>query len=204
MNLRIDDRMILAASSAIWTLNPLSGALNGEHLSRCHPPSADLMNLSHVCPATLTNQDGSEYKPSLAYDPAQNVLSFTASFEMHGSATEYPVVRASSFLLCCRFWLTIAPKVHLPFRLGAFSLLASFGCDFCEQSFLGPLRQCLLTLPRYELRTTFETIFFTLTSRMDGAVSSDRLFFFLLVMRTFDVSTSLCWTFSLPFNYVQH
>jgi hypothetical protein len=59
----------LGPSSAIWTLNPLSGALN----------------------ATLTNQDGSEYKPSLAYDPAQNVLSFTASFEMHGSATEYPV-----------------------------------------------------------------------------------------------------------------
>jgi hypothetical protein len=195
--------MILAASSAIWTLNPLSGALNGEHLSRCHPPSADLMNLSHVCPATLTNQDGGEYKPSLAYDPAQNLLSFTASFDTHGSAMEYPVVRASSFLLCCRFWLTIAPKVHLPFRLGAFSLLASFGCDFCEQSFLGPLRQCLLTLPRYELRTSFETIFSRL---LHVWTEPFRLidFFFLLVMRTFDVSTSLCWTFSLPFNYVQH
>ena len=60
---------------------------------------------------------------------------------------------------CCRFWLTIAPKVHLPFRLGIFSLLSFLGCDFCEQSFLGPLRQCLLTLPRYELRTSFETIF---------------------------------------------
>ena len=185
MNLRIDDRMILSASSAIWTLNPLSGALNGEHLSRCHPASVDLMNSSHVCPATLTNQDGREFKPSLAYDPAQNVLSFTASSDI--PATEYPVVRAFSFLLFCRLWLTIAPKVHLPFRLSAFSLLAFFGCDSCEHYFLGPLRQCLLTLPRYELRTSSETLFFTLTSRTDGVVSSDRLFFGYADFRRFDV-----------------
>jgi hypothetical protein len=59
----------LGPFSAIWTLNPLSGALN----------------------ATLTNQDGSEHRPSLAYDPAQNVLSFTASSDLHSSPTEYPV-----------------------------------------------------------------------------------------------------------------
>jgi len=53
-------------SSAIWTLDPFSGALN----------------------ATWTNQDGNENKPSLAYNPAENVLSFTGDFT---APTEYPV-----------------------------------------------------------------------------------------------------------------
>jgi hypothetical protein len=45
----------LGPSSAVWTLDPMSGALT----------------------ATLINQDGSEEEPSLVYDPVQNVLSFT-------------------------------------------------------------------------------------------------------------------------------
>jgi len=52
-------------SSAIWTLNPFTRALT----------------------ATLTNQDGSEEKASLVYDPARNVLSFAGQF----SPTEYTV-----------------------------------------------------------------------------------------------------------------
>jgi hypothetical protein len=56
-------------SSAIWTLNSLSGALT----------------------ASWINEDGSEDKPSLAYDPAQNVLSFIAPSDMNNLPTEYPV-----------------------------------------------------------------------------------------------------------------
>jgi len=56
-------------SSAIWTLNTRSGALN----------------------ATWINEDGNADKPSLAYNPAQNALSFTGDFNTRGSATEYPV-----------------------------------------------------------------------------------------------------------------
>ncbi|KAF8470305.1 hypothetical protein DFH94DRAFT_772236 [Russula ochroleuca] len=53
--------------TAFWTLNPLSGALN----------------------ATWIKHDGSENKPSLAYNPAENVLSFTGHFT--SPSTEYPV-----------------------------------------------------------------------------------------------------------------
>jgi hypothetical protein len=45
----------LGPSSAVWTLNPMTGELT----------------------ATLINQRGSQDKPSLVYDSARNVLSFT-------------------------------------------------------------------------------------------------------------------------------
>jgi hypothetical protein len=44
----------LGSSSAVWTLDPMTGALN----------------------ATLTNQDGSEDQPSLVFDSGHNVLNF--------------------------------------------------------------------------------------------------------------------------------
>jgi hypothetical protein len=58
----------LGSSSAVWTLDPMCGALN----------------------ATLTNQDGSEDKPSLVYDPEHNVLSFTHDANRN-PASEHPV-----------------------------------------------------------------------------------------------------------------
>ena len=56
-----------------------------------------MTNPLHVCSATWTNQDGSEDKPSLAYDPARNVLTFAGQY----TPTEYLVVRASLFLMRC-------------------------------------------------------------------------------------------------------
>ncbi|KAF8493038.1 hypothetical protein F5888DRAFT_1856170 [Russula emetica] len=58
----------LGSSSAVWNLDPMSGALN----------------------ATLVNQDGSEDKPSLVFDPAHNVLSFTHDVNRNPMA-EHPV-----------------------------------------------------------------------------------------------------------------
>jgi len=76
------------ASSAVWTLDPMSGALNGEFLS--HLP---IQTNSEIAPflATLTNQDGSEDKPSLVFDPVHNVLSFTHDVKRN-PIMEQPVV----------------------------------------------------------------------------------------------------------------
>jgi len=57
----------LGSSSAVWTLDPMSGALT----------------------ASLVNQDGSEDMPSLVYDPARNVLSFT--HDVNRNPTEHAV-----------------------------------------------------------------------------------------------------------------
>jgi len=58
----------LGSSSAVWDLDPMSAALN----------------------ATLINQDGSEDRPSLVYDPAHNLLSFTHDVTRNPSS-EHPV-----------------------------------------------------------------------------------------------------------------
>jgi hypothetical protein len=58
----------LGSSSAVWTLDAMSGELS----------------------AILINQDGSEDKPSLVYDPAHNVLSFTHDVNRN-RMTEHPV-----------------------------------------------------------------------------------------------------------------
>jgi hypothetical protein len=54
----------LGSSSAVWTLDPMSGALS----------------------ATLINQDGSKDMPSLVYNPAHNVLSFTHDVNRNSNA----------------------------------------------------------------------------------------------------------------------
>jgi len=54
----------LGTSSAVWNLDPMSGALN----------------------ATLVNENGSKDRPSLVFDSAHNELSFT-----HNVNTECPV-----------------------------------------------------------------------------------------------------------------
>jgi hypothetical protein len=66
--------------------------------------------------ATLTNQDGSEDKPSLVFDSARNVLSFTHDVN-RSPATELPVVRIFSLLLPHLLRLITASAVHLPFGL---------------------------------------------------------------------------------------
>jgi hypothetical protein len=60
-----------------------------------------MVNLFRLFLATLTNQDGSEDKPSLVYDPAHNVLSFTHDVNRNPSS-EHPVVRIFS-LRCLTF-----------------------------------------------------------------------------------------------------
>ena len=128
IELCIDD-IILTASSAIWTLNPFTRALNGEHLSPPDYHCADLRQwlTRHTCLATLTTQDGSEEKPSLAYDPARNMLSFTGHFN---TPAEYPVVRASSFLLTCCVWLTWLPSTYtFPIRRSFTARVLPLKCD---------------------------------------------------------------------------
>jgi hypothetical protein len=75
-----------------------------------------MVNLFHLLLAILINQDGSEDKPSLVYDPAHNVLSFTHDVNRN-RMTEHPVVRIFSFLLPHCLRLITVPAVHLPFRL---------------------------------------------------------------------------------------
>ena len=75
----------------------MSAALNGEY---CRPSCRfePMVNLFHLSLATLINQDGSEDKPSLVYDPAHNLLSFTHDVTRNPSS-EQPVVRIFSLLL---------------------------------------------------------------------------------------------------------
>ena len=77
-----------------------------------------MVNLFDLSLATLTNQDGSEDKPSLVYDPEHNVLSFTHDANRN-PASEHPVVRIFSLLLPHLLRLITAPAVHFPFRLDA-------------------------------------------------------------------------------------
>lgn len=92
----------------------MSGALSGEYCRLLsNRTNGELVPLSL---ATLINQDGSEDMPSLVYDPAHNVLSFTHDVNRN-SMTEHLVVRIFSLLLPHCLRLITAPAVHLPFRL---------------------------------------------------------------------------------------
>lgn len=94
---------------------------------------------SHVCSATLTNQDGSDYKPSLAYDPEHNVLSFS------NPAAEYAVVRplslflAPSFLANYRSHSTSTSQIR---RVRDCSCPWDVNIFGCEHFFLGLLTLC--------------------------------------------------------------
>ena len=113
----------------------MSGALNGKSSSSWYWFEL-MLNLFHLSLATLTNQDGSEDRPSLVFDSARNVLSFTHDVN-RSPATELPVVRIFSVLLLLLRLIT-ASAVHLPFRLDLSCNISPYPFGY-EHFFLGLL-----------------------------------------------------------------
>lgn len=132
-----------------------------------------------MCPATWIKHDGSESKPSLAYNPAENVLSFTGHFT--SPSTEYPVVRVSLICFFVLFRLTRAPAVYLPFRLVVPGLLMPFACG---HYFLGPLMFATL-LTMIWILDFFCHVFTMLQPCLRHVRTVHQIDFFSFVTRTF-------------------
>lgn len=120
-----------------------------------------MVNLFHLSSATLTNQDGSEDKPTLVYDAEHNVLSFT--HDVNRNPTVHPVVRIFSFLLPYLRLITV-PVVHLPFRLNvSCNIIRPYPLGY-EHFFLGLL--VLLHRPSWDHDLDIGLFFTTLSPRL--------------------------------------
>jgi len=124
----------------------MSGALSGEY---CRPSYRfePMVNLFHLSLASLTNQDGSEDKPSLVYNPAHNVLSFTHDVNRN-PMSEHAVVRIFSFLLARLLRLITIPAVHLPFRLDVSHMQHLWSPYFLDMNSLFPGQLVFTTSPQ--------------------------------------------------------